>query len=151
MIYQEYYNITLDISLCDMNQISYRPSRPVNSRLAEATAGHGGSDFYTMHYFLEKILGKPEGEESIDVYQALDMGLPGLLAYRSILNGNIPIEVPDFRDKTIREKYRNDHLCANPNASDENRLPLCSFGNVEVSDSVYDEVRKIWQDGERKG
>jgi hypothetical protein len=128
------------------NQISYRPMRPVDWKLAGIAAGHGGSDFYTMHYFLEKILGKPEGAESLDVYQALDMGLPGLLAYRSILNGNIPVEVPDLRDKAVREKYRNDHFCTNPKADPANRLPLCSFGSPDVPDSVYEKVRKMWEE-----
>jgi hypothetical protein len=124
---------------------SYRPNKRINSELASMTAGHGGSDFYTMHYFLEKILGRPDGEESIDVYQALDMGLPGLFAYRSILNGNIPVEVPDFRNREIREKYRNDKLSTNPKASDEDRLPLCSFGSPDVPESVYEEVKRVWE------
>lgn len=124
---------------------SYRPQKQVTTKLAGMTTGHGGSDFYTMHYFLEKILDRPDGKESIDVYQALDMGLPGLLAYRSILNGNTPVEVPDFRDKEIREQFRYDHLSANPKASATDRLPLCSFGSPEVPDSVYEKVKNVWQ------
>ena len=126
------------------NQISYRPKRPVNLELPGFTAGHGGSDFYTMHYFLQKILGKPGGEESIDVYQALDMGLPGILAYRSILNGNVPIEVPDFRDKNAREKFRNDNWCTKPELAGDNLAPLNSFGKVDIPDSVYEDVKKLW-------
>ena len=97
-----------------------------------------------MHYFLEKILGRPDGEESIDVYQALDMGIPGLMAYRSILNGNIPMEVPDFKKLENREKYRHDHLSTNPASSGEDRLPNCSFDCPEIPDRVYEEVRKVW-------
>jgi hypothetical protein len=108
------------------------------------TLGHGGGDFYTMHYFLEKILGRSGGEECIDVYQALDMGITGILAYRSILNGNIPMEVPDFRNPVNREKYRDDHYSTNPNAPEKYRIPLCSFGSPEIPDSVFDEVRKKW-------
>lgn len=43
------------------------------------TYGHGGSDFYTMYNFVEKILGNSEADV-IDVYEALDMFLPGLFA-----------------------------------------------------------------------
>lgn len=125
-------------------ETSYRPAPRITSELARITIGHGGSDFYTVHYFLEKILGRPDGEECIDVYQALDMGLPGILAYRSICNGNIPIEVPDFRDKSIREKYRNDNWCTDPEIAGDNLAPYCSFGSPEIPDSVYDRVREIW-------
>ena len=48
--------------------------------LSEAAAmyGHGGSDFYSMWNFVEKIKGNPEAD-TIDVYEALNMGLPGIL------------------------------------------------------------------------
>lgn len=124
---------------------SYRPKSRIKSELAAKTAGHGGSDFYTVHYFLEKILGRPDGEEAIDVYQALDMGLPGILAYRSICNGNIPLEVPDFRDKQAREPYRNDRWCTDPKVAGADLAPHCSFGTPDIPDSVYEEVKKSWE------
>ncbi len=49
-------------------EVSYRPKPRVTSKLAAMTSGHGGSDFYTMHYFLEKVLGREDGENCIDVY-----------------------------------------------------------------------------------
>ena len=125
-------------------EISYRPKAIVDTELSRLISGHGGGDFYTMHYFLEKILGRPAGEECIDVYQALDMGVTGILAYRSILNGNMPMEVPDFRKLENRDKYRHDQLSTNPAALEENRLPNCSFDSPEIPDNVYEEVRKTW-------
>lgn len=130
-------------------EISYRPKPRISTTLSGITTGHGGSDFYTMHYFIEKVLGRPDGEESIDIYQALDMGLPGILAYRSICNGNIPIEVPDFRNKAEREKYRNDNWCTNPDIAGNNLAPLCSFGSPDISDETYEKVRKMWKDRSR--
>ena len=92
--------------------------------------GHGGADYYAVHYFLQRILGTEDGKEMIDVYTALDMFLPGLLGYRSILNGNIPYEIPDFRDKeksaALREKYRNDHACTDPKVAKDQLLPVNS-------------------------
>ena len=113
------------------------------------TSTHGGGDFYTMHYFLEKILGRPGGEQCIDVYQALDMGLPGILAYRSICGGNIPVDVPDFRLKDVREKYRNDNWCTNPAVAGDNLAPFNSFGLPEIPDSVYEKVRMEWEAGQK--
>ena len=40
---------------------------------------HGGSDFYSMYHFIEKIKGNPDAD-TIDVYEALDMFLPGMFA-----------------------------------------------------------------------
>jgi predicted dehydrogenase len=126
-------------------ELSYRPKARIQSELAAKTAGHGGSDFYTVHYFLEKILGRPAGEEAIDVYQALDMGLPGILAYRSIVKGNIPLAVPDFRDKKVREEYRHDRWSTNPANSGDDLAPHCSFGTPDIPDSVYEDVKKRWE------
>jgi hypothetical protein len=81
----------------------------------------------------------------IDVYQALDMTLPGTLGYKSVMNNNQSYEIPDFRNKDIREKYRNDHYCVDPkyNEGGEPR-PSSSFGNPDIPDSVYQEVRERW-------
>jgi hypothetical protein len=73
------------------------------------------------------------------------MGLPGPLAYRSILAGNLPMEVPDFRDKVQRERFRGDNACTNPAIAGDHALPLCSHGSPEIPDSVYEEVRREWQ------
>lgn len=129
-------------------ETSYRPKPVVDTKLAQLTSSHGGGDFYTMHYFLEKILGRSSGEQCIDVYQALDMGLPGILAYRSICNGNVPVEVPDFRIKDVREKYRHDNWCTNPAVAGGDLAPFNSFGTPEIPDSVYEKVRREWEETE---
>jgi predicted dehydrogenase len=126
-------------------EISYRPKPVVDTKLAQLTASHGGGDFYTMHYFLEKILGRPAGENCIDVYQALDMGVPGILAFRSICGGNIPMEVPDFKDVLAREKYRHDNWCTNPDVAGDNLAPFNSFGTPNIPDGVYEKVREEWK------
>ena len=106
--------------------------------------GHGGSDYYVMWNFVEKILGNPEAE-IIDIYEALDMSMPGLLAYRSILNGGIPIEVPDFRHKAVRERYRYDNACTDPRVAGDQLLPCYSRGDPVIPQSAYDRVRRLWE------
>lgn len=107
--------------------------------------GHGGSDFFSMYYFVEKILGNPEAD-TIDVYEALDMFLPGMFAYRSILDGGKPQTIPDLRDKAVRELWRNDTACTDPKAAGDMLLPTCVSGTPDISQSVYDHVRQLWQE-----
>ena len=106
--------------------------------------GHGGSDYWSMYHFVEKILGNDKAD-IIDVYEALDMFFPGLLAYRSVLNGGAPVEVPDFRDKAVREKYRNDTACTDPELAGDQLSPFYSKGNPDIPDSVYEKVYKQWR------
>lgn len=103
--------------------------------------GHGGSDFYSMYHFIEKILGN-ENADTIDVYEALDMGLVGLFAYRSILNGGIPMRIPDLRNKEERELYRNDTACTDPKAAGDMLIPSFSLGNPTIPDEVYKNMRE---------
>jgi len=39
------------------------------------------------------------------------MCIPGILAYKSIVNGNCSIDVPNLRNKEERDAYRNDTFC----------------------------------------
>ena len=114
-------------------------------RSAVARFGHGGSDYWSMWNFIEKIKGNPEAD-TIDVYEALDMFLPGLFAYRSVLSGGIPVDIPDLRDPAEREKWRNDVACTDPKVAGDSLLPCFSLGNPNIDPSVYDKQRKMWQD-----
>ncbi len=104
----------------------YEPEREIDtpfSRSFESPEGHSGSDFYTCYYFLEKLLGRPGGQNCIDVYQAMDMSLPGILAYRSILSGGMPVEYPDLREPAARERCRGDRACTDPAVAGDALLP----------------------------
>jgi len=103
---------------------------------------YNNSDLAGFGYFIAKIFGDPLGDKySVDVYQALDMALPGLLGYRSILDKGMPYTVPDMRDLTVREQYRNDHYCTDPRTPAAFLLPTNKSGTPEVDDSVYEAVR----------
>ena len=126
----------------------YDPEKVVSAELARNFETHGGSDFYATHFFIEKILGRPDGlKYSIDVYQALDMGICGILAYRSILNGNTPMKVPNFRNPEEREPWRNDHASTDPEIAGDQLLPAYHTGTVVEPDEVYENIRNIWLAG----
>ncbi len=106
--------------------------------------GHGGSDFWSMYYFIQRILGD-ETADTIDVYEALDMFLPGMFAFRSILKGSLPMEIPDLRDPAQRDKWRSDTACTDPNVAGDQLLPTCKGGTPEIPMEVYEKVRRDWE------
>ena len=128
----------------------YKPAPFISSGLAAAVSGHGGSDFYTTHFFIEKILGTDDGNKySIDVYTAVDMGICGILAYRSILGGNMPVDVPNLRHKSERSAYINDNACTNPAVAGDQLLPISPyFDAAAIPDEEFDRYRKLWISGQ---
>lgn len=106
--------------------------------------GHSGSDYYTMLNFVKKINGD-EDADVIDVYEALDMFLPGLMAYRSILDGSSPVRIPNLRDKAERDLYRNDVACTDKNIAGDSLLPTQKGGTPTIDKEVYQNVYKIWR------
>jgi len=135
--------------LCIGDTEKYAPDPASFSELAKEFNTHGGSDFYPTHFFIQKILGTEEGKKySIDVYTAVDMGIIGILAHRSLLAGGVPMDVPNLRNKEERDAWRNDNQCTNPAVAGEGELlPNCPEGNHEYPDSVYEEIRQLWLDG----
>lgn len=122
---------------------SYHPTHGMEDKIQGF--GHGGSDFYSMYHFVERLLGN-KNANTIDVYEALDMFLPGLFAYRSILDGGIPKEIPNLRDKSIRDFWRNDTACTDPKAAGDMLLPTFSKGTPEIDDGVYEHMKKLWDE-----
>ena len=111
--------------------------------------GHGGSDYYSMYHFIEKIKGNPEAD-IIDVYEALDMFLPGMFAYRSILDSNKSKEIPNLRDKAVRELWKNDTACTDPTVAGDMLIPTFSKGTPEIDAGVYDHMKKLWEEESQK-
>ena len=61
---------------------------------AEA-AGHGGGDYFEVRDFLDCL--RAGGRPPIDVHDALDFTLPGLVSRESLRRGGLSVPVPDFR------------------------------------------------------
>ncbi|MBC7326638.1 Gfo/Idh/MocA family oxidoreductase [bacterium] len=125
------------------NEKSYRPEFRKYQEEARKF-GHGGSDFFVVWEFVDSII---KGEKPpIDVYMAMDMTLPGILAYRSAYMGNIPIEVPDFRKEEVRKQYENDHWSPDPKDKHLPNQPTPSvLGEIEIPEEIYrklDEKRR---------
>lgn len=98
--------------------------------------GHGSSDYYIMYHMVQKLRGNKHAD-TIDIYEAMDMFLPGIFGYRSARAGGIPMDIPDFRDPAVREKYRNDTECTDPKLAGDMLIPSYSKGNPEISEETY--------------
>lgn len=97
---------------------------------------HGGGDLITNHLFLQAVLGR--AEVPIDAYRATDMSLPGLLAFRSIMDGSAPMDVPDLRDPAQRDRWRDDDSAPFPTATHpEPAQAPCSSPVEPVDPRVY--------------
>ena len=59
-------------------------------------AGHGGGDYFEVRGFVDAIIN--DTKPPIDVYEALDMTVPGVVSEASINQGGIPLPVPNFRE-----------------------------------------------------
>lgn len=82
------------------------------------------------------------------MYTAVDMGICGILAYRSILNGNMPVKVPNLRNKEERDAFRNDHACTNPEVAGDQLLPVTTlYDTNSVPDEVFEHTRQLWLEG----
>ena len=112
--------------------------------------GHGGSDFYSMYHFVERVKGD-KNADIIDIYEALDMFLPGMFAYRSILEDGKRMAIPDLRDKSIRDAWRNDTACSDPKVAGDQLLPTQKGGTPVIDDAVYARVKAKWDEANRTG
>lgn len=121
-----------------------------NDPLAQKITTHGGSDFYATHYFIQNLLGDTEAKKlSMDVYQALDMATPGILGYRSILQGSSAIEIPDFRLKECRDLYRDDVACTDRTIAGDKVWPVNSREDIYIPDEVYKKVESVWKESQK--
>ena len=101
--------------------------------------GHARSDYYPMHWFIEACKGNKDAK-IINVYQAIDMTLPGIYAYYSILDGGKPKDIPDLRNVEERDAVRND------DRRPGRELPSYSKTKLDIDDAVYDKIKKLYQE-----
>lgn len=112
-----------------------------NDRIEKSSLSR--SDFIAISNFVNSILG--EKAITVDVYQAVEISLAGLLGFKSIINNNSVVEFPNLRDKDVRDAYRNDtfsvfqsvggdQYVANNAAQEDTSL---------IDESVYEYVKSI--------
>ena len=135
---------TLNLSVQEtLQQSCERTYRPRFCRHAEAVnkTEHEEPDFFIVDDFV-KALVKNEAPP-IDVYKGMDITLPGILGYRSALQGSISLEIPDFRREEVRKGYENDHWSPDPRDKKVPGQPAPSIlGEIKIPDSVSKKIEK---------
>ena len=86
--------------------------------------GHSGGDYWVIKFFLEAIRGARAPFP--DVYCAGAMSAVAILGWRSILNGNVPYDIPDFRREEERKRWEDDRLNPFPTPDCPNSIPYSS-------------------------
>jgi predicted dehydrogenase len=84
----------------DMDWTWERPNDPPEVR----ESGHGGLDYHVHAAFRDAIFGIRPLE--FDVYRAMDVAAPSILAAESIARGSKSMPVPDFRPGKVRAAGR---------------------------------------------
>ena len=73
-------------------------------------SGHGGGDYLTARTFVNCIKTGKQPEHPFNIHAAVAMSSVAILAHRSILNGGMPYDIPDFHREECRKQYENDRL-----------------------------------------
>ncbi len=109
---------------------------------AAASAGHGGGDFFTNHYFAEAI--RTGKQPYLDVYRGVAMSCVGILAWKSVLAGGAPFPMPDFANDAERKAFAHDNWTPFDLGSPK-RPPVASRGDPVVSRDGLAKARKVWK------
>ena len=63
-------------------------------------AGHGGGDYWQVRDFVDSILN--DTKPAVDIYDAMDYTVPGLISQQSIARDGAWLDVPDMRDVAVQ-------------------------------------------------
>lgn len=126
--------------------LCYEPEWNDKDRSLIEMSGHGGGDFITERMFVECIREKKQPEHPFDIHSAVAMSSVAILGHRSMLDGGIPYNIPDFKTEEARRRYENDRLTPfyGTDGSEPN-IPCCSvtdFKPTEKQMELYEDAVK---------
>ncbi len=119
----------------------YLPEWPNGYGEQAEKAGHGGGDFFVVKEFLDCI--KEGRHPEFDEYFATTCASVAILAHRSILNENMPYDIPDLHLEEERVKYENDNASSFYYSDGrEPNIPCCSHPDYRPSEEQYNNYLK---------
>ena len=111
-------------------------------------SGHGGGDYIIARMFLDCIREGRQPEHPFDIYSAVSMASTAILAHRSILNGGVPYDIPDFRLEECREEYENDRqtpFCGTDGSRPD--IPCCSNPDYAPTEEMIRKMEEALKEG----
>lgn len=112
-------------------------------------AGHGGGDFFTNYHFANAI--RTGRQPYLDVYRGVTMSIVGPLGYRSALGNSNTLEIPDFRNKSIRAKYAKDDWNPDPKRHKKGYPFPSILGDIKPPKKGLEFAKKIWREAGYQG
>ncbi|MBR6558615.1 MAG: Gfo/Idh/MocA family oxidoreductase [Clostridia bacterium] len=98
-------------------------------------SGHGGGDFVTVRHFINCIREGRQPDHPFDIHSAVTMASVAILAHRSMLDGGISYDIPDFHLEEDRAKWENDRLTPFYGSDgSEPTLPSCSHTDFKPTE-----------------
>ena len=110
---------------------------------------HCGSDYVCLWNIFEHFLGNKEAD-IIDVYEAIDMWMIGFFGHISAMNNSAAQAIPDLHSKEMRDVYRDDRRCTNPEIAKEQLLPSYTQGNIDIAPQIYEGHKNKWLEKQNK-
>ena len=108
---------------------------------------HDGGDYLTAKLFVECLREGKQPPTPFDVYGATTMSSVAMLAWRSILDGGKPYDIPNFRNEEDCKKWENDRLTPFPGANGEApTLPCCSNPDFKLTEENIAAYLKVIED-----
>ena len=126
----------------------YTPDWPSHAGLPDAS-GHGGADFWTLFHFANAI--RTGRQPYLNVYRGVAMSAVAIQGWRSCLAHGAPQPVPDFRKKSERLPYVDDHWSPFPEDAGPGQPPPSIRGLIKPTPAAIARARKIWKKQGYKG
>lgn len=112
-------------------------------------SGHGGGDLLTVRIFAECIRAKKQPPHPFDVYSAVNMSSVAILAHRSMLEGGIPYDIPDFTKEEVRKEFENDRLTPfHGSDGSKPNIPCCSVTDYKPTPEQIELKNKLLADAQ---
>ena len=106
-------------------------------------SGHGGGDYIVARMFLDCIRENRQPELPYDIHSAVTLSSVAILAHRSVLNGGIPYDIPDFHLEEHRVQYENDRETPFYGSDgSEPTIPCCSKTDYSPTE---EQVKKYYE------
>ncbi len=113
----------------------YEPSWNDREASLIKKSGHGGGDYLTARMFIECVKAGKQPEHPFDIHSAVAMSSVAILSHRSMLEGGMPYDIPDFHLEDERKKYEHDRLTPFYGSDgSEPTLPCCSHPDYQPTE-----------------